>query len=551
MSTRFLQRLRNLAVGLMIAGCFVVVGMLAWSQLPQMTNGGLDNDHLIIFDHWHQLFAGSLRPWQWVFARIPSLFPDYGLGLILAAWIPTKHAPEFLTYYWVAQFGLIAALQLVLAWMLAGEGRRSVAVTAVALLGLLAAGMLPGYSFALMMAGLPVNHGGNAINTLGALAFFVAAKGRFQMRSQSFALLFAVGLLAGFSNRMFLLQFLPALGLVLLASRFCECRRKIWLALLAGSGFGGVVLYAAVIHQCADPTVGTTASRWLAALSGLGMLSTSGAWWVFVMGLAGSALILSRFPRDSGPGFLALFYISLVAVSLAVFVVLTPDAETVYLRYLLSPLLLSTVPLALALAPLKRPAYSLLVLAALASSSLLALQPARISRAAFPALDERHQWAVKTLSRQRLSHENVLAASPAWESRALALALGMPGSVLGVSTDGNPMLWFHSREEYLQETGSIYAPSTSQIRRFRYYLGSAENAALSADRLGVASAALTCYDNKSCLYRLQEQLDPSRAQFMVKFFSTQADDRYRCLNTDSNPAKRLLLKLRRGVRGWA
>jgi hypothetical protein len=270
---------------------------------------------------------------------------------------------------------------------------------------------------------------------------------------------------------------------------------------------------------------------------------------VFATGLAGSALILRRFPRDSGPGFLALFYSALVAVSLAVFVVLTPDAGPVYLRYLLSPLLLSPVPLALALAPLKGPAYGLLGLVAVAFSSLLALPPTRISWAAFPALDERHQWAVKALRRQRLSQEVVLAASPAWESRALALALGRPGSVLGVSTDGNPMLWPHAREEYLQEPRSGYSPSTSQLRKFRYYLGSAEDASLSADRLGVAPAALDCYGNGSCLWRLQKRLDATRANFLVRFFSTQADDRWRCLNTDSSPAKRLLLKLRRWVRG--
>ena len=131
-------RARNVSVGFLIAGVWLVIGLLAYSQLPQMLNSGLDNDHLIVFDHWHQFFRGSLRPWEWVFSRLPSLLPDYGLSFVLALGTPSWQASDYLTRYWVLQFALVACLLLLLVLVFVNPANRIKAVISVSLISLAA-----------------------------------------------------------------------------------------------------------------------------------------------------------------------------------------------------------------------------------------------------------------------------------------------------------------------------------------------------------------------------------------------------------------------------
>ena len=537
--------IKSLSFALLIAGAWFFVGLLAYAELPQMLNSGLDNDHLIVFDHWHQLFDGSLRPWEWVFSRLPSFFPDYGLSFVLALGILPQQVSEYLSIYWVLQFSLAAGLLMVLAWIFAQPENRIDAVLVVSVTSLIATCLVPGFRFALMMTGLPVNHGGNVINSLLAFGLvFAGLKARLTSRRTLALVLFVFGLLAGFSNRMFLLQFLVPLGLALLLSRFGpECRRY-WSSLAGGAFVGGFFLYGFVVHQCADPSAGEASSRWMAAAAGVQMLWTTGAGLVFGIGLLSTCYLLSRSERNVDFSFLALFYVSFVLVSLAIFLLLVPDSGAVYLRYLLAPLWFTPLPVALTFSALVEPCCRLTGFVILALAAILTRFSWQGGFAKNPVLDPRHQWAVEVLRRNGFEEGPVLAVSPAWESRAIGLALGRPGAVLSVSTDGNPMLWPHAREEYLSGRQSRYAPSPDQIRDFRFYLGSPEEKSSLFERLGLEVVPVDCYADRYCLWRLPESLSPFRKQFLLAFFSTQADDRWRCLNTDSNPLKNLLVPMR-------
>ena len=511
-----------------------------------MLNSGLDNDHLIVFDHWHQFFQGSLRPWEWVFSRLPSLVPDYGLSFVLALGTPSWQASEYLTRYWVLQFSLVAGLLLLLIWVFVNPVNRIKAVISVSLVSLAAACLSPGFRFAVMMTGLPVNHGGNALNSLAALVLVGAGLRPGLMPGRWFTcVLFVCGLLVGFSNRMFLLQFLAPLGLVLFISGFSSEQKRYWAALASGALGGGVLLYGLVIHQCSDPSAGEVSSRWMAAAAGLQMLWDSGTWFVFLVGLTSSGLLLSRANSEINSRFLPLFYPVFVVICLAVFLLLVPDSGLVYLRYLLAPLWLTPLLVGLALSEFFNSCCELLGLGVFASTAFLLTWTEGPVFPAGPVLDARHQWAVELLRQSKYTQAAVLAVSPAWESRALGLSLGRPGDVLSVSTDGNPMLWPHAREEYLESPESRYAPYPSQVRDFRLYLGSPEDKHSLATRLGIQGPPLECYEGLYCLWSLPEALSPNRKRFLVGFFSTQADDRWRCLNTDSSPFKRFLLPIKR------
>ena len=537
--------IKSLSFALLIAGSWFFVGHLAYAELPQMLNSGLDNDHLIVFDHWHQLFDGTLWPWEWVFSRLPSFFPDYGIGFGLALGISPKQVSDYLAIHWIVQFALAAGLLIGLTWVCARSRNRLDAVLVASLTVLVATSFVPGFRFSLMMTGLPVNHGGNVVNVFLALGLVVAGfRSRLKSRRALAFVLFAFGLLAGFSNRMFLLQFLLPFGLALLLSGFGpECRRYFSL-LAAGALVGGVLIYGLVIHQCADPSAGEASSRWIAAAAGLQMLWETGTWLVFGVGLLGACCLLLRGNTSVEALFMAFFYVFFVLLSLVVFLLLVPDSGSVYLRYLLAPLWITPLPVALALSELVQPGYVLIGFALLGLAAIWTRFPWQGGVAQNPVLDARHQWAVEVLRRNGFEKGPVLAVSPAWESRALGLALERPGAVLSVSTDGNPMLWPHAREEYLLVRQSRYAPSPDQIRDFHFYLGSPEEKSLLLDRLGLEGAPMDCYAGRYCLWRLPESLSPLRTQFFVDFFSTQADDRWRCLNTDSNPLKRLLVLIR-------
>ena len=539
-------RARNVSVGFLIAGVWLVIGLLAYSQLPQMLNSGLDNDHLIIFDHWHQFFRGSLRPWEWVFSRLPSLLPDYGLSFVLALGTPSWQASDYLTRYWVLQFSLIACLLLLLVLVFVNPANRIKAVISVSLVSLVATCLSPGFRFAVMMTGLPVNHGGNALNSLAALVLVGAGLRQGLIPRRWFScVLFAYGLLVGFSNRMFLLQFLAPLGLVLFISGFPSEQKRYWAALASGALGGGVVLYGLVIHQCSDPSAGEVSSRWMAAAAGLQMLWDSGAWLVFLVGLTSSGLLLSRSKDGVNSKFLPRFYLVFVAFCLGIFLFLVPDSGLVYLRYLLAPLWLTPLLVGLALSEVFGSFCELAGLGVFASTAFLFVGTKEPVLSAGPVLDARHRWAAERLRQGAYTQAAVLAVSPAWESRALGLALGRPGDVLSVSTDGNPMLWPHAREEYIKSRKSRYAPSPWQIRDFRLYLGSPEDKSSLAPRLGIQGPPLDCYEGRYCLWSLPEALAPERKRFFVGFFSTQADDRWRCFNTDASPLKRFLLQIKR------
>ena len=545
MKTRIVSNLRlpEPLVWTIAIGAWILVGLLAYSQLPMMLSSGLDNDHLTIFDHWALFFDDKLRPWEWVFSRLPSLVPDYILTYILALWLNPGQIGLYIASYWAAKLVIIATLMTLVAIAFSLNQSKSISALCVASACLAAVCVSPGFMYAVMVAGLPVNHGGSVVNSLIALLLlFALCRRTLKMRSLQILLMFVLGALAGFSNRMFLLQLLPAIGIGFWVLRL---RCRLWLPLSLGGVTGGAFLYTIVIRQCADPSSGVFATRLIAAKSALSMIWSTGLLPILIISCVAAFLLAMRSGECTEPRALACVYIAVTLFGLITYFLLVPDSEIGYLRYLLLPVSLSPVILAVFFQSIVSSAAGLFSFVLISFVGFLfILAGMSFSYLRLPALDARHSWAVKVLLKLDNQDFPVLAVSPAWQSRSLGLSIGQPGSVLAVSTDGNPMLFPHAREEYLSNRKQRYSPNASHIKEFRYYLGSGDQKDSLLRRLKLSQVPVTCYNDKYCLWRLDDKYISQRKQFFVEFFSTQADDRWRCLNTDSNPFKSIIMKVR-------
>ena len=163
------------------------------------------------------------------------------------------------------------------------------------------------------------------------------------------------------------------------------------------------------------------------------------------------------------------------------------------------------------------------------------------------SLDSKHRWAIETLKKYGLRNSPGLAASPGWESRALSLQQGAAGLILNISTDGNPMLWPHAREEYLSSNQRKYNPMPSDIKAFQFVITTNNSHQIVRILNQGRSVKLECYDEYYCLWRLSSHSSEMFSKSYAKFFADQADDRWRCLNTASNPMLPVLRRLRASI----
>ena len=510
--------------------------------MPQLYASGLDNDHLGVFDHWLQLFAGKLNVLEWVFARIPSFFPDYWISGILTSITGGQAPEEYLAIYFMAKYLLMcsAAFLLICVCLKNFQSAMTAALT-LSLLIVISDKLFEGFGISLAMAGLPANHGGNLINVLFGISIIVNTSSN-RSKNKFFACSFLLlGLLAGFSNRLFLIQLvLP--GIIFIYRN--KIREKSLSLLMASSVAGATVPYLFIIHQCASAGDRSTNLNLQAGLDGLEMLLRSGSLLILFLGLI-TSLFLKNFPSSIlAEKYFHRLNINIIMFSLLAFMFLVPDSQVVYNRYLLAPIFTSLISTAFFLAGLISKSLYIVVSAWIGFAFLvLNSTPFHLKTHSLSSrLKPQYDWAVKEISRFNEDEIVVLSVSPPWESRLLAFKLKRPGSVLAVSTDGNPMLWPHSREEYLENKSSRYDPLGEHIRTFKYYLGSNSQQEIIKQRLQLVEPPISCFSDQYCLWKVSDELNKSqRTSFLQSFFRNQADDKWRCLNRRLHPIKKLFV----------
>ena len=545
--SRSCKAILNASTLVFSAFAFFWVGFRSIHLTSSLLNNGLDNDHLIVFDHLHQLFQGKLLIHEWVFSRLPSLFPDYFLSIPLSLLAGVTHPDVYLKIYWVSAYIILSLLLLCLLYAIVSSSRSFFAIVfTFSSIWIISSVLIPGFNLVISLGALPVNHGGNAANILLSLILFSSLLLNSGSVKNDFSFLKRAGILAllalfTFSNRLYLIQFLlPLLLTILILTRYqkrliSHCK-KACIFLVMG-GLLGIIMHALSVHQCSDPGALSLISASGSAYSGLLMLVKSKIIYLLAASFACS-LFAFRYSSPMISIFTLFNSISIVS-SLTMFLSIVPDGQSAYNRYLITPVLLSTVSLALFLLIFLH--CSKIILSGTAIS--LSLYPSSQDQAdAYLVQDQRHQWAISSLRTISTDSDLVLAVSPGWESRAISTALGRPGSVVSVSTDGNPMLWPHSREEYLLSKSNRYMPQLSDIHRYSYYIGAPDEQALIHKRLGTNPLPVECYGQSFCIWKLNHDMHLARSTFFANFFSSQADDRWRCLNRGSNPFIKLIRK---------
>lgn len=457
---------------------FTVVCLSAlWKNGAQT---GLTNDNLTALFHVHQIRErglGQLLRINW--ARIPSLVPDYVIAAT-ADQLGGRVAEKMrLSCLLQAGLGIVSV-----GWLLrAGFWKRS---SGWILLPLACYGSLlllsPGFRQLAVLASLPVNHGGNWITTAVGLALVLQAPAHSPGHLSGFRGAGAVlALLATFSNRLFLLTaVLPPLLIRLAPSRHLRYRRQLpsslsltgWM--LAG-GLAGCVLYLIVPHQCSDHLVGTTNLEALAAVmraqrAALLMLLTPCLIWIacrLSLGCGRRAL-----DGDQARGLLLGDSLLLMACgsALAYPWLTRGEADAIYLRYLLTPLLLAPCLVALAIQrtwrhtgarPVRgmKPVTAGLMLGGLAmAGSRFASATPITSQTENPA-DRALLQAIPSLVQTHCGGPDcvILTSNPPFHSLRLQLELADRGiDVLEVSGQGDPLIFWMGRSDFY--AGQTFRP---------------------------------------------------------------------------------------------
>ena len=506
--------------------------------LSNILHGGLDNDHLIVADQWLLVFAGYLNFADLVFSRLPSLFPDYVLGFLVLPSI--SDTPTYLAIYSIVQLLFII---LALAAFVKVLLRKNI-LYIILFVGfvLLTLSLIKGFSFALIISSLPVNHGGNVFNVLMASCLFFLfylrgdslSHSNYKLLTGCFILLL---FLATLSNRFFFIQFLlPAILLLCFADKPSKTRSQGFVFILLVPLSAIIISSFALVRQCADPTPQLGSSLLLSLGGKLNMLLTCGILYVLLLPaicfVFEYVLNYRLMPRG-----LSLFTTSSSLIGVATYLLLAPNSQLLYIRYLLGPIFLCIAFLSVLLIRAADNTNSYLFLSfwlVLLSLSAFSFRSGFYSNnARHTRTSDRHAWAIKLIKKHKLDRLNGLAVSPGWESRYLTLFLQKPNSVLNVSTDGKPLLWPHARKQYLKANSDLYTPAPSDIRDFHYFLSDPTTKGLvPPSTYGKHVTKIACLSQEYCLWRLSSSQDIMKSTFS-KYFSTQASDKWRCLNESS------------------
>ena len=530
----------------------------------------LNNEHLAPFDYVSLLMAGEIAWADVTHARIPSVWPDYAFAftsLALAGW----RVKAFVIYWFLQFFSSVFGLSC---FGFLFPSRRGSRLSLFALTGLV--GMVYGSSQfrdLIFQSGIPARHGASWLNfcvLVLIFAFLVRSSISKSLLWIGRLALFALVMVGVFSNRLLLIQFVLPLGLVFLCLLLLGCFKGAHFEGISSLVSYGCVLLGSILgylqyvlsfRQCSEMDVGSASalSHLLEAFSSNQVLVSPvllfglGSTFVligFVLLLSGASPRSDRGWRVSMVDVSAILLFTGFVVGLGALAYFQLDLDLVnraYWRYLIVPAYASLVGFALVIVLLlerlpfgsfpwlERKMMGLEALARFAVvpvSLLLAglawVSTESVSRSYVSIYGSQDSWLRSLLESANLTAKLGFVADPPWESRRLSLVSEGKISALSVSSDGNPLLYPHSRQQFITKDASVdpMSPRPDQVLSPAWVLASPQDFERMKAFYGEPLHAIGCFEQKGCLYRF----DPAKVdQNTSVFLSTWHSERYGCL----------------------
>ena len=186
----------------------------------------VDDETLLAFDHIKLAINGAYF-WDFNFARIPSLFPDYFFALV--SWLLSEdHRMQFLVYS-LLQCSSILLLTSLIVGKLAS---RSFSTSLMASVGgsLLLILLVPDYAWKRAYAYLPIHHGGNLVTIAFSIWLYLgllnkdSKESKMQSNTFRYLLLSLTIIVSVISNRIYIVQFAIPVILLELSDLLMLCR---------------------------------------------------------------------------------------------------------------------------------------------------------------------------------------------------------------------------------------------------------------------------------------------------------------------------------------
>lgn len=434
----------------------------------------LNNDNITALFHIEQAAEQGLAHLLRInWARIPSLLPDYGVAAV------ANHLGSSLNQKFVLSCLLQSCLGIVSVYLLLRSvmPKRNIDWILIPLLsygGLLMASS--GFRQLALLATLPVNHGGNWITTSLFLAYLLNRIGK--IRSVAPITEVAIAMLAmaaTFSNRLFVLTaLLPPLLIQWAPPQLVPYRKKLFpLRKMMGSATVGAMLgclvYFLLPHQCSDNLAGTFDVREIISVlatrhGAIALLLIPAMMWMAFRLTCTNALDLRN--SDIARRYLLgdCMLLMLVASGLVYPWIARGEADAIYLRYLLTPVMLAPALIALTVLGVfsihypatlpHRAAITTMALAGTIGFGSVFVADSGLNRSFLDLADKSLLRKLPTIIRQHCGGGPcvILATNPPFN--ALRLNLEMAGSgnrVLEVSGHGDPLIFWMSRSDYYRE----------------------------------------------------------------------------------------------------
>ena len=565
-------------VGLISRLCFVVLAALlaCLALLPVATqwltqnSWILNNEHLAPFDYVSLLLAGEIAWADVTHARIPSVWPDYAFAfasLALVGWRVKAFVVYWFLQFFVSVFGLSC-------WGLLFPGRRGSLLSLFSLTGLV--GLVYGSSQfrdLIFQSGIPARHGGSWLNFCALVllfSFLVRPSISKSLLWVGRVVLFALVMVGVFSNRLLLIQFVLPLGLFFLCRLLLGRFKRVHLdrsSCLVSYGFVllgsilGFLQYVLSFRQCSEMDVGSASAfsnlmdafRSGQSLSLPVLLFDLGSTFVligFVLLIRGQSLVSDRGWRAgmADPPAILLFLGFVVGLGALAYFQLNLDlVNRAYWRYLIVPAYASlfgsglVIVLLLEGMPCRSSSWLERKMIGLEGLARFAVLPASllwvglvwasvgsVSKSYVSVYGSQDAWLRSLLGRVGLTSKLGFAADPPWESRRLSLVSEGKIAALSVSSDGNPLIYPHSRQQFIAKAGLIdpMSPGPDQVTSPSWVLASPQDFERMKAFYGEPLHVIGCFQHKGCLYRF----DPAKVNRNTSvFLSTWHSERYGCL----------------------
>ena len=576
----------------------VAVSVHAASGIYDTQPWTLNNDHLIPFDHLRLLASEpGIGPSDLVLARIPSLFPDYLIAALTHLFYSDWNT-QLSLYWHLSIGLCVAVMLTLASNLGKISSTRPIffVFLSACIFGFLCL-LYPAYREIVFYSGFPIYHGGNFINVSLSFIWMLhrlapSADGgtthNLALSNRFGNILFYVFIfIASFSSRLYVAQFVVPVCAICLVTKLLRKNApsanfsldvgnlglSIWSIL--SSSLLGYLAYLLSVHQCTD--VGVTAS--LAVFFGhVNRLNSGGL--VLVACIAGLLVSIRSltclFRRTSNSrltnrlrirsSLASIFLVLSLVITSLVFFLATIDSWAGYGRYLVTaaywlPLLLSlsiqegfhafarntsnpyvwtNTSRAPTILSQKSRLMSRVFLSVLLFTSLVVsifsfwlsiVDRSRTLKAIHPYPI---QWMQDVLRANGLEGSLGYVTDPPFESRAITALTDGSVRSLSISTDGNPMLFPHSRQEYLKSgvrlTDSL-SPAPYDVLAPSWVLASSFNTDRLFQKFGKPTRILDCIDKNACIYMFSS---PLVRQSVSTFLSTWKGDQYRCIDNRSH-----------------